>query len=105
MARRGLYIGHENRRTLIAFPGYESLVSRRELNKIKGLDENLGPFFVFFSGPAWGRAHHTLHLKSGSLGCNTFGCALGLLSVEALAWFFISLQFPLYSSPALVSDK
>ena len=37
MARRGLYIGLENRRTLIAYPGFESLVSRRELNKIKGL--------------------------------------------------------------------
>ena len=39
--------GLENRRTLIAFPGFDSLVSRRELYKIKGLDENLGPFFAF----------------------------------------------------------
>ena len=29
MARRGLYTGLENRRTLIAFPGFESLVSRQ----------------------------------------------------------------------------
>ncbi|CAI8975566.1 hypothetical protein EMIT047CA2_90204 [Pseudomonas soli] len=37
--------GLENRRTLIAFPGFESLVPRREFSKIKGLDENLDPFF------------------------------------------------------------
>ena len=41
--------GLENRRTLIAFPGFESLVPRREFSKIKGLDENLDPFFVRFA--------------------------------------------------------
>lgn len=41
--------GLENRRTLIAFPGFESLVPRREFNKIKGLGANLSPFFMIFS--------------------------------------------------------
>jgi hypothetical protein len=40
LARLNLHSGLENRRTLIAFPGFESLVSRRELNKIKGLGQS-----------------------------------------------------------------